>query len=232
MRGARARGPQGVAGVITQLWAARATGRITHVLVRASTGLRRGPERIVPAELIAGVRAGELALKVGPDRVRELPIYRPDPAIEADVHLALDATLADPRARRAVKVRVEDGQVTLAGVVDTVEQVTFAERAAAAVPGVRGVVEDLVAEETLAAEVEARIAPLVAQALNGYGSVKVLSEHGIVYLEGTVRRAQARAEIERAALGAAGARVVVNNLQVEGEAPDRGPGTGPLVRNR
>jgi osmotically-inducible protein OsmY len=153
-------------------------------------------------------------------------------AIEADLRFALESVLADPRARRAVKVHVADGHVSLAGEVDTTDQARLAERAVLSVPGVREVTIDLVAQESLAAAVEGRIAALEAVAGNGHAHIEVLAEHGIVYLEGTVSSARVRAEIERAALGVAGARVVVNNLRVDGEPPERATGTGPLVRNR
>lgn len=223
----RVRGPSGLVGHITRLWADRRTGHITHLLVR-----RGGAEHIIPAALIEGIDPRWVMLKVTASQVAELPIFREDAAIEADVRAAVDSVLADPRARRAVKVRVEDGQVSLAGVVDTVDQARFAERAARAVPGVRVLVSDLVAQESLAADVEAVIAPLVAEAVNGHGGVRVFTEHGIIFLEGSVRTARDREAIERAALGAAGVRVVVNNLYVNGEPPDRGIGTGPLVRNK
>jgi osmotically-inducible protein OsmY len=202
-------------------------------LVRSGGRLLRGAaERVLPAEQIALVDRTGVVIKLGREGLAALPIYRPDPAIVANIQVALEAVLAEPRARRAVKVRVEDGHVSLAGVVDTVEQERYAVRAVTAVPGVRGLTNDLVVDETLAAEVEARIASLVAAASNGRGQVRVLSEHGIVYLEGSVRSAGERDAIERAALSAAGARVVVNSVQVDGEPPNRAPGTGPLVRNR
>jgi osmotically-inducible protein OsmY len=162
----------------------------------------------------------------------ELPIYRADALIAVEVRQALDETLTNPRARRAVKIHVDDGHVTLAGEVDTIEQVHQAEHAAATVAGIRGMTLDLAAQEALAAAVEARIATLAAASSNGHGPVRVLAEHGIVYLEGGVSSAQASREIERIALAAAGARVVVNNLYVNGELPGHGPGMGPLVRNR
>jgi osmotically-inducible protein OsmY len=230
----RVRGPQGgVLGNVSRLWVAQTTGRITHVLMRKRSGLfSRGPERVVPVELLEAVPHGGLAAKIGPREFDELPRYRPDDAIEADVHLALAAVLADPRARRGVKTHMDDGHVLLAGEVDTIEQVRFAERAVLAIPGVRGLTVDLVALETLAAEVEARIAALGTPLQNGHSHIHVLTEHGIVYLEGSVSSADVRAQVERAALSAAGAKVVVNNLQVDGEPPDRAHGTGPLVRNR
>lgn len=227
----RVRGPQGVLGVVSRVWVASGSGRITHVLVRRHGGwFGRGMEYVLPVELIATVAREGLTAKIGQRELDELPVYRPDEAIEADVQLALAAVLADPRARRGVKVHLDDGHVLLAGEVDTTVQARLAEQAVAAIPGVRGLTVDLVAQETLAAGVEARIAALGV--LNGHHHIQVLTEHGIVYLEGTVSTASARTQVEQAALGAAGVKVVVNNLQVEGQPPDRASGTGPLVRNR
>jgi osmotically-inducible protein OsmY len=222
----RARG--GLLGSVSRLWVSKGTGRVTQVLVRARARL----ERIVPAELIESVGGTGIVVRVSPSAVAELPIYRADALIAAEVQQALDETLTNPRARRDVKVHVDDGHVTLAGEVDTIEQVHQAGRAAAMVAGIRGMTVDLAAQEALAAAVEARIAALAAAASNGHGPVRVLAEHGIVYLEGGVTSTQASREIESIALAAAGARVVVNNLYINGELPGQGLGTGPLVRNR
>ena len=229
----RVEGPGGDGGHVARVWADRASGRVTHVLVRQRRGLlQAGPERIVPAELVDGFARDRVRLKVNAEQVAALPQYRPDSAISADVRAAVEAALADPRARRGVKVHVDDGHVLLAGEVDTTVQVRLAERAAIGVLGVRGLTVDLVAQETLAAAVETRIAALGVLGSNGSAPVQVLAEHGIVYLDGSVPTADMRAQIEQAALAAAGAKVVVNNLRVDGQPPDRGAGTGPLVRNR
>lgn len=229
----RVRGTNGGAlGTVSRLWVTRATGKITHVLVRAPGGiLGARAVHIVPAELLS-LSSAAMVASIDAAKLRALPIYRPDHAIEGDVRLALEVALADPRARRAVKMRVDDGHVYLSGIVDTAEQVTYAELAVRRVAGVRGITADLTAEESVAAAVEARIAPLAAAAANGHGAVRAFSEHGIVYLEGSVATQASRSEIERLAITVAGVRAVVNNLHVQGEPPGRGPGTGPLVRNR
>jgi osmotically-inducible protein OsmY len=220
-------------GHVSRIWCRVDTRRITHLVVRERAGWpRQGQERIVPADYVDAVTEAGIALKCTGADFHVLPLYRPDEAILADVQAALESVLADPRARRQVKARVDDGQVTLAGEVDTIDQARLAERAVATVPGVRAIVEDLVAQESLASVVEARIAALGQAVMNGHGPIQVYSEHGIVYLEGSVPSAQARQDAEQAALAAAGTKVVVNNLRISGEPPERGPGTGPLVRNR
>jgi osmotically-inducible protein OsmY/sporulation protein YlmC with PRC-barrel domain len=225
-----ARSAKGVIGRVSRVWVDRRTGRVSHLLLRAPRGGKA--EYVVDAKHIAAFDALGVSLHPGADGLFLLPLYRPDAVIASDARMALGGVLADPRARRAVKLHVEDGEVLLSGEVDTVEQAHLAEWAVTRVPGVRRVVVDLAAQEQLAAEVEARIAALGLPGQNGHVPVQVLSEHGIVYLEGSVPSAQLRARVEAAALGATGARVVVNNLRVAGEPPDRGQGTGPLTRNR
>lgn len=226
-------GPDGTLGMVSRVWVARATGRMSHLLIRARAGIWLArDEYVLSAELVESIGHDGVTVKPGPKTIADLPLYRSDDVIASDVRLVLDRVLADPRARRGVKLLVDDGHVTLAGEVDTVDQVQLAERAATVVSGVRGTTVDLIPQEALAGAVEACIAPLVAVASNGHGAVRVLTEHGIVYLEGSITSKQAREEIERAALTAAGARVVVNNLLVGGSSPNKRDGTGPLVRNR
>ena len=220
-------------GRVSRVWCCTQSGKVTHLLVREASGLSlRGRERILPAEYIEAIETDGIVLSIGAAHFRLLPELRPDEAILADVQAALDSVLADPRARRNVKVRVEDGQVTLAGEVDTIDQARLAERVVMSVPGVRMLIQDVVAQETLASIIEERIAALGSAVMNGHGPIQVFSEHGIVYLEGSVPTVAARREVEQTALAVAGAKVVVNNLLVNGTALDRGPGTGPLVRNK
>lgn len=226
-------GGKGAIGQVSRAWVDRSSACITHVLLRAGGGIfKNGPEYVVDANKIAKVSQSGVVLKPGVDALIMLPVFRSDAAIAADSQMALNGVLADPRARRAVKLHVDDGEVMLAGEVDTVEQAHLAEWAVTRVPGVRDVIVDLTAQEQLAHDVESRISGLGLPGQNGHVPVQVLSEHGIVYLEGTVPSAQWRGRVEAAALGVAGARVVVNNLRVSGDTPERGFGTGPLTRNR
>ena len=66
--------------------------------------------------------------------------------------------------------------------------------------------------ESLAERVERQLAAtLAAQGAND-ADVRVLAEHGIVYLEGSAPTQEASAALERAARAVAGARVVLNHL--------------------
>ena len=197
-------------GKLSRIWAERNTGKLTHVLF-----LTGGNEHVVPVAHIAQFAAKQLQLDLPVAEAHDLPVYRDDAAIAGDVAAALERNLLDPRARRDVHARVEDGHVDLSGIIDRPE---LAEAVIAAVqhaPGVRGVQSDIIITYTIAA--------LVANALdaaNEKGSlgadpeIEVLSEHQIVYLRGRVASAKGSSAAERAALTVAGVRLVVNELQV------------------
>ncbi|MBF6590635.1 MAG: BON domain-containing protein [Ktedonobacterales bacterium] len=222
-----------VVGRVTCLWTDRTTSALTHVLVRPRGRLFFSKqERILPLELVETMADGAFTLAKGAPPLLDLPPFREDDAIERDVRLALAEELPDLQARRTVKVRVEDGHVSLVGAVEIPEIIEAARRAVARVPGVRGVTLDVISLETLGDRVEEQIRRVIAERHITGARVRVLTEHAIVYLEGTAPSVEARAAIERAALAAAGARVVVNDIAVGGEPPSRATQTGPLVRNR
>lgn len=229
----RVRGIDGPLGVLTRVWVDRASSCVTHVVVRRHMGvLASGPERIVPIDRVEDIRLGVITVKLDSTGFSDMPVFRSDSLIERDVNESLAAVLAEPRARRTLKVRVQDGFVTLGGEVDTLDQVRYAEHTVMRVQGVRGITLDLVAQEALAAAVEARLAAHSIASGDGPRRIQVLAEHGIVHLEGTVETQRSRSDAERVALTVAGVKVVVNNLRVEGESPERAGDTGPLVRNR
>lgn len=218
-----------VVGRLTAVWADRHSGAASHLLVRDTHHY----VRIVPAELIERVAAEGVRLKLGMGDLDQLAVFRADPAIAADIALAFAPALPDPKARRDVKVRVEDGHVTLTGVVDAAEVRDRALAAAGQVLGVRGITDDLVVAEALADLVLAAIAREQGKKPELAGPpVRAFAEHGIVYLDGRVPTPAARWALEQVAIGVPGVRVVVNNLIADGESPSRASETGPLTRNR
>jgi len=220
-------------GRVSHVWCDRLSGLVTHVLVRGGGGwLARGHERVLPIEAVAKLEEARVTLALSGAEYARAPIYRPDADIARDLHLAIALALHDPRTRRDIKVRVEDGHVNLSGTVDAAEQRTGAVRAVEGIAGVRGMTVDIVIQEALADLVEHAVTDEISH--RGYTGAhfRAFTEHGIVYLEGTVPSGNARAGLERSALGVTGVRVVVNNLRVDGEPPDRADGTGPLTRNR
>ncbi len=216
-------------GRLAAVWADRHSGAATHLLVREG----RGHLRIVPAALIERISADGVRLKLGKGDLDHLAVFRPDDAIAEDIALAFASALPDPKARRDVKVRVEDGQVTLSGVVDAAEVRDRALSTAGRVLGVRGLTDDLVVAEALADQVLAAISRETANTPGLVAAhVRAYAEHGIVYLEGRVPTPAARWSLEQVAVMVPGVRVVVNNLIADGESPSRASETGPLTRNR
>jgi osmotically-inducible protein OsmY len=219
-------------GWVSRLWCDRGSRELTHVLVQTRHSLLvRSVERIVEVRFVKSLMEGKVMLLTPASGFAALPPHRSDADILADVRLIFQSALPDPHARRAIKLRVDDAEVTLAGQVDTPEQRESAARAAGSIAGVRGVVNDIVITETMATAVEAALDAAFPDK-SVIAAVRVFSEHGIVYLEGEVAGPSERAALERTAVGVSGVRVVVNNLLVEGESPERGRETGPLTRFR
>lgn len=80
------------------------------------------------AAAVAGVRAVV-------NRIRFVPVHRPDQAIAAEVRGALRSTAA--LSKMPIHVRVSDGVVELAGSISSWDEQLLAERVARSVPGVR-----------------------------------------------------------------------------------------------
>src|SRR6266487_6084783 len=90
-----------------------------------------------------------------------------------------------------LKVRVEQGQVTLFGKVATPEERGWAEKIAGSVPGVKGLTDLILVEPAL--EPDHRIRTNVRQALKnvnalqGNNTLRISVENGVVKLQGDVR---------------------------------------------
>jgi osmotically-inducible protein OsmY len=200
-------------GAVTALWCDNATGEIRHILVAAGRVLLGRPmEYVLDASYIQGVGANTVTLAAQAPAFALLPHYRPDNVIEQDARLALGAALPNATARRGVKFFVQEGAIHLGGLVETEEEVAQARAALEHIVGLRGVTADLVSMESLADRVERQLSLTLAEHGSKEDDVRVLAEHGIVYLEGVVATADMGAALERAARSAPGVRVVVNHL--------------------
>jgi osmotically-inducible protein OsmY len=200
-------------GTVTALWCDNATGAIRHLLVAPGRILLGRPmEYVLNATAIEGFAANTVVLATTAPALDTLAPYRPDAAIERDARVALGAALPNATARRGVKFFVQEGALHLGGLVDTEEEVAQARAALDHIAGLRGVTSDLVSMESLADRVERQLSATVAAHGAQGAEVRVLAEHGIVYLEGTAPTQEASAALEQAARAVAGARVVLNHL--------------------
>jgi osmotically-inducible protein OsmY len=162
------------------------------------------------AQRVAGVKGVVLELKV----------TLPGGAEHADAELAkravsaLEWSISVPR--NAVKVRVEDGWVTLTGDVDW----AYARDAAAAcvrsLMGIKGVVNNIAVHPKVALEnVKTKIeAALQRRAHADVKGITVTVKDGTVTLAGHVNSLTERLTMENAAWSAPGVRNVVDNLTV------------------
>ena len=150
----------------------------------------------------------------------------PQPLQVSDAHLAQRARrlvqreLALASMCQGVIAEVEQGIVTLYGSVDTTWRKERLEALLRTLPGVRQVVNHLLAEEELAEQLQRHF-----QALLTAGTLArlptILVEHQIVELSGEVATSEQRTLVEREALAVPGVRVVLNHLTVPQESGPR-----------
>jgi len=132
----------------------------------------------------------------------------------------LKALEFDPLDRAAIGVTVSHGVVTLQGRVHSRREAWLAERVTHAVPGVRGLANELEVEPADGArETNAAIAEAALNALAWYrvvptGAVKVIVADGYVTLTGIVADSHQRGAAERAIRGLRGVRGVWNALKL------------------
>ena len=216
-------------GKLSRLWVDRGSATLTHLLFTMN-----GMEHVVQAAQVASFSAQHIALTLTSNEALALPVSRDDAAIAGDIGTTLQSILLDPRARRDIHARVEDGHVDISGVVDAEELSSDLLAAIRRVPGVRGVQSDIIVTEDLATLAARAIEAARAKgSLGEDAEVEILSEHQIIHLRGSVATAKASAEAERAALTVPGARLVVNILHVrEHETTERADPASPPTKLR
>ncbi len=150
------------------------TGRVSHVLAK--------DRALAIAETVKGVRAVVNQIKVEP------AVERSDSRIADDVTTALGANPATESFD--VRVRVDDGVVTLQGTVESWQEKQLSERVAKGVIGVRSVVNNIDVEYTVE-RTDADIAADIREALRwdvriDDALIDVAVDDGNVTLSGTV----------------------------------------------
>jgi hypothetical protein len=127
------------------------TRRVTAIVVRRGLILAR--DTIVPVELIREISEDRIVLDADRDALAELPEYRPDDEIAADVlHALWYRSDLDPAELHFVEVRARDGIVELMGHTVTEAARAAIEETAWRVRGVLGVRNYLDTFEALEAE--------------------------------------------------------------------------------
>jgi len=184
------------------------------IVLRGTVGsLIQRAEAVRAAGAVQGVRHVEDGLRVH--------VMGIDGRTDADTAAAvLDALIADDEVHaRDVEVDVDDGAVTLRGVVEVAAQRERAQRIAMAVPGVTSVVNHLRVWLTVSADdVAERVTDAIGRdAIVGADAITVAVRDNDVTLSGTVGSVDHRDAALRAAEGASGVAAVHDALTVRGD---------------
>ena len=184
------------------------------IVLRGTVGsLIQRAEAVRAASAVPGVRHVEDGLRVH--------VMGIDGRTDADTGAAvLDALIADDEVHaRDVEVDVDDGAVTLRGLVEIASQRERAQRIAMAVPGVTSVVNQLRVWLTVSADdVAERVTDAIGRdAIVGADAVAVTVRDNDVTLSGTVGSVEHRDAARRAAEGAPGVAAVHDELTVRGD---------------
>jgi osmotically-inducible protein OsmY len=216
-------------GALARLWVERGTQRLTHILFTLGHDTR-----VVEVAQVAELNDKQIVLAETIKELREAPLFRDDAQLAGDVGTAIEQAVLDPRARRSLHARVEDGQVDLSGTLETQDQFDALFGAVKRIPGVRSVRSDIIITEQIADFVATAINQMRAKGkLDDNDDIEVLSEHQIVYLNGHVATLEKSAAVERETLGVAGVRLVVNQLHTaEAEKTERADPTSPPTHLR
>jgi len=184
------------------------------IVLRGTVGsLIQRAEAVRAASAVPGVRHVEDGLRVH--------VMGIDGRTDADTEAAvLDALDTDDEVHaRDVEVDVDDGAVTLRGLVEIASQRERAQRIAMAVPGVTSVVNQLRVWLTVSADdVAERVTDAIGRdAIVGADAVAVTVRDNDVTLSGTVGSVEHRDAARRAAEGAPGVAAVHDELTVRGD---------------
>jgi len=191
-------------------------GQMQHFVMRK--GRVRSRDVIVPVDWISTLDEHGIWLVVDRAALDQLPPYRPDSIIAADVEQAL---WADEVIRaldlETIDATVNDGVVILNGHASTPATKARAERAARQVPGVQGVVNQIITD----GEVEVAVSQALAHDPRTCEQhIFVSANHGIVTLSGTFDGTDTRAAAEQVAGSVPLVRGVINELQAPGVVVD------------
>jgi osmotically-inducible protein OsmY len=188
---ALAPGDRAITRTVERLIAAEDPARAARIDVTTEQGvvtLRGVTDTPLAAERAADVAGGIRGVREVVDKVEIVPTQRADAAVQRSVEAALREHPATEAA--SFGVRVEDGVVTLTGMVETAPEQAMAVALARAVRGARAVVDKLVVasetprtDEEIRADVRAR---LDASARLRPGAIRVDVLGGRVRLSGAV----------------------------------------------
>ncbi|MHB9094806.1 MAG: BON domain-containing protein [Eubacteriales bacterium] len=137
-----------------------------------------------------------------------------DPTIVNSVATALSRSTEV--SARDVETDCRNGWVTLAGNVDTPEQVMAAEKIVAQVPGVKKIINNLVARNDGANGTDYSLTNAIRTELgnNGLGGIRCFVVDGTVFLEGAVGNPEQKHQAEQVVSGFRGINGINNDILI------------------
>lgn len=170
--------------------------------------------RVVPFQWVDRIEAGRLYLSATQDEFKSLPDERPDSKLVSEVELALwdDGILHGIEYPR-MDISARCGVIVLEGFVPYLGLKTRVEDIVHSVPGVLGIINDLVSDLDL------KIAALTAVTRDPYDHedrIFIVSHNGFIHLSGEVSSMEARLAAEVRAGNVPQIRGVLNSLRVPG----------------
>jgi Mg2+/Co2+ transporter CorC/osmotically-inducible protein OsmY/sporulation protein YlmC with PRC-barrel domain len=201
----------GPVGTVRHVVVDRATGAVTHIVVRTSW-LLVPRDIVVPLTWARSITPESIELAARRDELLELPEFHSDDEIRSGIlrRLAQDARF-DGVDRYTLTVEVQGGAVRLGGRVRTAELKRAAEELAANVPGVVSVTNQAIADDELAISLEHALRAAGVQVEDLEVSVLL----GQVKLRGHTLTPDDSRRAEQLVRGFPGVQSVVNQLAVE-----------------
>jgi osmotically-inducible protein OsmY len=196
-------------GGLSELFFDAESRRLTYLVVHRHA--IAGGEVLLAGDQITGLKSDRLEVNIASKDFALLPHYRADSELEEEVRQAL---WDYPRLRidlSAVTVHAQCNEVWLLGHVSSDINRRLVEDLARAVPGVRGLHNEVIADTDLAVAIAGALAK--QDETRGL-PIGVYPTLGNVYLRGLVRTEEARQEASRVALEVPGIKALHNDLVV------------------
>jgi hypothetical protein len=198
---------------------------LTHLVVLPVSGSGKiGPQgHVAPAAALllteyaerGGRSMASLGLRGGPRELAEMPVWLPDPMVQASAEAAVDRAVLPPHARHVITLETHAGRVSLHGRAELESYAEAAEVELLASPGVVDVANHLLVDESLTDTVDQALAAA------GITGVYSLAEHRLISLHGTVDDERARRKAEDVARKVTGVQGVLNRVAVRAAEAER-----------
>src|SRR5205085_6915451 len=188
------------------------SGELAYIVAR---NLLAGRDTLLRAEYVTGIAKDQISVSIADEAFNALPSYRSDAVLQREVESILFDVTPMHIDLKGIRVRVLDGVLYLDGNISSSLRSDIAQDQVYGVEGLLEIRNNLVADDTLAADVAMALGqnPRTRELPIG-----VYPRLGVVRLSGAVRNEQQKAAAEEITLTIAGVRSVINDLVVDPSA--------------